>query len=209
MVTSSHAKRLTAMAPPGVKGPVRGIGMIEFLLALLLFSVGMVGLLSVQLAGKRAGFEAQQRSVATAMAADMLARIRANPSRASAYQVSNLGDQMNLRPQPPSDCTVAECTPAHLVLFNLWRWQSQLLGAAEQEAGLNAGGLVAPRACILQSGAKVSVSLSWRGLSTAREPTESTCGRHVSGLYDTPAGPPGNNLLRRQVVVSAYVGSIP
>jgi len=209
MATSSHAKRLPAAAPLLGRGSLRGVGMIEFLLALLLFSVGMVGLLSAQLAGKRAGLEAHQRSMATAMAANMLAHIRANPSRASAYQVSNLGDRMSLRPQPPLDCRVAECTPAQLVLFDLWRWESALLGAAEQEAGLNAGGLVAPRACILQSGAKVSVSLSWRGFSAAREPTESTCGRHVPGLYDTPAGVPGNNLLRRQVVVSAYVGSMP
>lgn len=183
--------------------------MIEFLLALLLFSVVMVGLFSVQMAGKRASFEAHQRSIATGMATDMLARIRANSSRASGYQVTNLGDRMNLRPQPPFNCAVAECTPAQLVVFDLWRWESALLGAAEQEAGLDAGGLVAPRACILQSGSTVYVSLSWRGLSTAREPIESTCGRNVPGLYDSPTGLPGNNLLRRQVVVSAYVGNTP
>ena len=209
MATSPHDGRLATVGPSGVHGRDRGIGMIEFLLALLLFSVGMAGLLSVQLAGKRAGFEAHQRSIATAMATDMLAHIRGNASRAGAYQVSNLGDRMNRRPQPPSDCTVAGCTPTQLVLFDLWRWESALLGAAEQDSGLNAGGLVAPRACILQSGAKVFVSLSWRGLAAAREPTESTCGRNTPGLYDMPTGLPGNNLLRRQVVVSAYVGSTP
>ena len=47
----------------------RGVGMLEFLLALLIFCVGMMGLMSAQLAGKRAGFEASHRSTATALAA--------------------------------------------------------------------------------------------------------------------------------------------
>ncbi len=37
----------------------RGIGMLEFLIALLIFSMGMMGLLSAQLAGKKAGYEAE------------------------------------------------------------------------------------------------------------------------------------------------------
>ena len=39
----------------------RGVGMLEFLVALLIFSTAMMGLMSTQLAGKRANFEASEK----------------------------------------------------------------------------------------------------------------------------------------------------
>ncbi|RLA48698.1 MAG: hypothetical protein DRQ98_14465, partial [Gammaproteobacteria bacterium] len=48
----------------------KGVGLLEVLIALLIFTTGMMGLLSTQLAGKKAGYEATQRSIATALARD-------------------------------------------------------------------------------------------------------------------------------------------
>ena len=42
-----------------------GVGMLEFMIALLIFSTAIAGLLSVQLAAKKAAHEAARRSVAT------------------------------------------------------------------------------------------------------------------------------------------------
>jgi type IV pilus assembly protein PilV len=135
--------------------------MLEFLLALLIFSVGMLGLMSAQLAGKRAVFEAEQRSTATALARDILERIRANPGQLDAYQVEVGGDEPARLPSPGADCGAASCTAQQLAAFDVWQWESQLRGESEQLGGRSAGGLVSPSACIRQDGGEVTVTISW------------------------------------------------
>ena len=154
---------------------IRGVGMTEFLVALLIFSVGMMSLLSAQLAGKKAVFEASQRSVATAMVRDILERISVNPEQVAAYRVSGIGDEANRLPVPDVDCGVVACSAQQLVAFDLWQWEAMLLGRAEQDAAGYAGGLLTPRACIAGSGRAVEVTLSWRGLLTVSPPVESEC----------------------------------
>ena len=50
----------------------RGVGMLEFLVALMIFSMGITGLLSAQLVAKKTIIEAGQRSMAIALARDIL-----------------------------------------------------------------------------------------------------------------------------------------
>ena len=195
--------RYTGLVYPGQKGA----GLLEVLIALLIFSTGMMGLIATQLAGKKAGYEATQRSTATALARDILERVQANPGQVTAYVVNNAGDQGNPLSIPAANCERADCTPAQLAAFDLWQWESLLLGTPEQHDGANVGGLVSPRACIFQQGAVVSVAISWLGTTSARDPAESACGSDVAGLYDAPGDAPGNNLRRRQMLMSTYIGA--
>ena len=184
----------------------RGIGMLEVLIALLIFATGMMGLITTQLAGKKAGYEALQRSIATALARDVIERMRANPEHIAAYLVHNAGDTEKPLSTPTVNCERADCNPAQLAAFDIWQWEVQLLGVSEQYANGNVGGLVAPRACISRAGGAVSVAISWLGMTSARESATSVCGRDVAGLYDAPGGGAGNNQRRRQMVISTYVG---
>lgn len=143
----------------------QGVGMFEFLVALLIFSLGMMGLMSAQLAGKRAGFDASQRSTATALARDILERVRANPGQIESYQVVGAGDESRRQPLPGADCDIAACTAPQLAAFDLWQWESLLLGESEQSGGESAGGLVSPRGCLRRDGGTVTVTISWQGLA--------------------------------------------
>ena len=183
-----------------------GVGLIEVLVALLIFSTGMMGLMSTQLAGKKAGYEAAQRSIATALARDILERMQANPGQIGEYVINNAGDEGNPLSTPDIHCETADCAPVQLAAFDLWQWESLLLGASEQQGEDRVGGLLSPRACIIHERGTVSVAISWLGFTSAREPQESACGSDVVGLYDAPDGPPGNNSLRRQMIMSTYVG---
>lgn len=159
----------------------KGVGMLEFLIALLIFSTGMSGLLSAQLAGKRAGYEAFQRSVATALARDILERIRANPGRSLDYRVTGAGNVNKRVPMPGADCDRADCSAAQLAVFDLWQWESQLLGESERDAGINVGGLVSPHACITNDGGVVEVAISWQGVTPASQPTNPVCASDEDG----------------------------
>jgi len=184
-----------------------GGGLIEVLIAVLVFATGMMALVSAQVAGKMAAYEAQQRSTATALARDIVERMRANPGQLPAYVAANLGDQAARLPGPVANCAAADCVPAELASYDLWQWESLLLGAAETRGISAVGGLVAPRACIFHDRGAVSVAISWRGLGSASKPRASYCGNEATGLYDDPGAAAGNNLRRRQMILSTYVGA--
>lgn len=166
----------------------RGVGMLEFLVALLIFSVGMLGLISAQLAGKRAGFEASQRSTATALARDILERMRANPGQLAAYQVAGVGAESGRLPAPEADCSVVVCTAEQMAAFDVWQWESLLLGEPEQVGGENAGGLVSPRGCIHQAGGEVTVTISWLGAAPDGPAASISCGENAGPGAPEDAG---------------------
>lgn len=182
-----------------------GVGMLEFLVALLVFSLGMTGLLSAQLVGKKTSFDASQRSVATALARDMLERMRANPGQITAYQVAGLGDEARRLALPDTDCDATACTAGQLAVFDLWQWESLLLGESARDAVGNAGGLVAPRACITAVAGEVGVTISWRGVMrgvTTVEPVAAGCD---GGGDDVPVDGQGDGAQRQQLTVSTFI----
>ncbi|CAA0097227.1 Uncharacterised protein [Halioglobus japonicus] len=184
----------------------RGVGMMEFMLALLIFSVGMMALLSAQLAGKKVVFEASQRSVATVLVRDILERIRANPGQLAAYKMSGIGDEANRLPRPDMDCGVVNCSAQQLAAFDLWQWEALLLGHAEQDAGGYVGGLLTPRACITGSDRAVAVTISWRGVLKVSPP--STAGCDINLGVNPGSGGEGQERevpQRHQLTVSTYL----
>jgi len=195
--------------PAASRDGCHGFGMPELLIALLLFSTAVAGLMSTQLAAKRALHEAHQRSLATALASDLLARLRGNPGQLAAYQTDIPARPLRPAPPPSGNCRQADCTPEELAAFDLWQWEQALLGAAERSGLAHAGGLPQARACLHTSGNLVRVILSWRGLVPSRGAAVPTCAGEPPGLYDAAGGEPGNDRLRRAVLLTTYLGGAP
>ena len=63
----------------------RGLTLIEVLVTLVLISVGLLGVAALQLTSLRSNQDAYVRSQASALAADILDRMRANQLKASEY----------------------------------------------------------------------------------------------------------------------------
>lgn len=185
----------------------RGVGLIEVLIAVLVFSLGMLSLAAMQIGAKRASYEATQRSIATGLARDILERMRGNPDELDGYVVTNVGDPNGLLTAPDPNCANTDCDPAELATHDLVDWESLLAGAAEKLGTENAGGLVSPRACITHVDGAVTVAIAWQGVASATNPAESNCGNDVAGLYDDPNEPAGNNLKRRLLVMSTFIGN--
>ena len=180
-------------------GVHRGIGMLEFLIALLIFSTGMMGLLAAQLAGKSVGYDANQRSVATALARDILERMRANPRHIGSYTIRDIGDAKRRLPKPAADCNALHCSAKQLAAFDLWQWESLLVGESERYEGSNVGGLLLPRACITSDGGVVSIAITWLGTGTGGIVPVADC--------DRDADPEENRTQRRhQLAISTFIG---
>lgn len=108
-----------------------GSSMIEVLVTLLIFSVGMLGLAAMQLNALQASGDSGQRSQATWIAQDMAERFRANPEGTAAtyaaapncaqLPVTMCADYFN--PGTATKVNAATCTAAQMAAFD--RWESE------------------------------------------------------------------------------------
>ncbi|MFU8763144.1 MAG: type IV pilus modification protein PilV [Haliea sp.] len=190
-----------------------GLGLIEILVAVLVFAIGLLGLVGAQISAKKNALEALQRSVATGLARDLLERMRSNPGQLSAYQLDNV-TPATAAPQAATACirrAVAAgeafgCSTTELVAHDLEEWLQRLAGAAAvavidgEERSL--AGLLEPRACVAVASGRVTVAIAWRGLQPMGSSAESSCGAG-SGWYG-----PGDE-LRRVLVMESWIGAPP
>ena len=134
----------------------RGFSIVEAMVALLVLSVGMLGIAGLYVTTLRASGSALYRTQAVNFAADMADRIRANPTAGNAYAAA------------PGDNNCAEgsaCSPAQLAADDVFRWQQQVAAFLpdDNDAGL-------PQTEIIVNGANVprtyEIRVRWA------EPTE-------------------------------------
>ncbi|HHH47200.1 MAG TPA: type IV pilus modification protein PilV [Thiotrichales bacterium] len=101
----------------------RGFTMMELLVSILVLSVGLLGLASLQTTGLRHNASAWQRTLATELAADMADRIRANSLGA------NKGNYDNIQPGAHTDCLTQNggcATPAAVADADAAQWFAAL-----------------------------------------------------------------------------------
>lgn len=97
----------------------RGFTLLEVLIAIVIFSIGLLGIAGLQVAGMRFTHGSQLRAVATAQAENLADRMRSNPQ--------GMKDELyNILAEMPTafdtDCSALECTPAQLAAFDLVNW---------------------------------------------------------------------------------------
>jgi type IV pilus assembly protein PilV len=102
------------------RGRQAGFTLVEVLVALVVMSVGMLGIAALYLEGLRAGRTALYRTTAITLAADMADRIRANSSAGVAYAGTG--------PGADGGCVngAVDCTPEALAADDWLDWSSQL-----------------------------------------------------------------------------------
>ncbi len=187
-----------AMYRCGTRKTQRGAGLIEVLIAVLVMAIGILGVTAMQVAGKRNLYEATQRSLATALARDILERMRSNPTALNSY-VATVG-QGSIS-TAPATCTNADCDPVGLAARDLYEFEQAIDGASETVTSgsdtNSVGGLVNPTACITNNVGNITVSIAWRGAAETSDPDSgNTCG---AGLYGT------DDSQRRLLVISTYI----
>lgn len=161
----------------------RGVGLIEVLIAVLVFALGVLGMASIQVNAKRTSYDALQRSLATSLTRDIIERMRSNPSDTSLAiygTVNNLGG--GSVSTPGTNCNTSDCSTSALATHDVWEWERALDGASETLNDVKAGGLVSPRACITHDAGVVTVAIAWKGYGGQLNPTGSDCGEGLA-LY--------------------------
>lgn len=127
--------------------------MLEVMVALLVLSIGLLGLAMLQVRGMQFNSDAYIRTQATMYAYDIMDRIRANWSAAT-----NDSNPVYRMPSPPSstitDCATNACSASALAAYDLYRWYSALSKAIP----LNPG---AATTIAYAAGGQYTITINW------------------------------------------------
>ncbi len=96
---------------------VRGFTLVEVLIALIILSVGMLGIAGLYVHSMQAGRTSLFRHHAVTLAGDIADRIRANPTATAAYALAGANN----------NCVDGgiDCTPAAMAANDIFLWQQQ------------------------------------------------------------------------------------
>jgi type IV pilus assembly protein PilV len=111
----------------------RGFSLLEVLIALLVLSLGLLGLAALQTFGLKFTYQSYQRTQATYLIGDIIERMRANPvgTRNNGYLIGMTGSA----PAPSQDCLTSTCTATEMAQFDLDRWLTTVSSVLAQGQG--------------------------------------------------------------------------
>lgn len=122
--------RTTGRARHAASRTSRGFSLVEALVALLVISIGMLGIAALYVEGLRSSRSALVRTDAVNLATDMADRIRSNRDAGDAYEGAAAD-------APNDDCISggAGCSPADMAAHDLRVWTDSLEAALPDGAG--------------------------------------------------------------------------
>lgn len=160
-----------------------GFSMLEVLLTMFIVTVGLLGLVGMQVVAQESEFESYQRAQALVLMNDIVDRINTNRKAATCYAITTdsssgypyLGATgANKYSVGSYSCPSLATNPtaAARAGLDLQLIDNLLLGATETTAGASVGAMVGARACIgFDSNTQTySVAVAWQGLSTTYSP---------------------------------------
>jgi len=163
----------------------RGFLLIEVLVALLITTIGLLGLAKLQATAQQAEIESYQRSQALVLVNEVVEHINANRYAANcfAFTTSAASGTPYLGADGPDHddpvCTSGTNPAAAVSAMTLW---DQLLkGAAESSGGAQIGAMVGARGCVSFDAASntYTVAVAWQGITDTVTPAVAC----AKGLY--------------------------
>lgn len=173
--------------------------LIEILVAVMIVSIGLLGVARMEILAKQSNADAIERTTATQLAHDMIEKMRANPKQLALY----VGKTLGLGTATTSyNCDSTSCKDTELVSWDLYQWDQALIGASEKNGSNNTGGLDTPRGCITGPSAGgpgvYQIDIAWKSNAPLKDNSTSTCGQNQS-LYGT------SDVNRRVLTLSLYI----
>ena len=109
----------------------KGLSLIEVMIALAVFSFGLLALAALMASGLKYNTSALHRSYATSQAYDMGDRMRANRLGLDAGYYNNLSDSGT-----DPDCIESGCTPEQMAQYDTWQWNTDNARLLPEGAGM-------------------------------------------------------------------------
>ncbi len=180
-----------------------GFSLIEMLVALVVFSVGLLAIAGMQTMSKQANFEALQRTAASQIAYGLLEDMRVNGDAIGTYLAAGEMGVGTRGGEPAPNCSAGTvCNGEQKASHDLWFWEQVLDGNLEMAGDAGGGGLVLPTMCIngpAGGGAGIYVvTVAWRGTASITNMNGNACGT-AGGNYGA------DNEFRRIMQIPTYI----
>lgn len=105
----------------------KGFTLLEVLIALLVLSIGLLGLAALQTVGLRSNHMSTMRTLATQMAYDMSDRMRANPAGVDDSNYVLTATSVIPDPSSYTDCAANECTSVQMAAYDVGTWLDRMI----------------------------------------------------------------------------------
>ena len=170
----------------------RGFSLVEVLVALIVMSVGQLGIAKMQAAALSNTAIASTRSLAAIEASSLASSMHANrgywSSPGVATTITLRGTTVTPIVAPVADCVAVSCTPAGLAAYDLQQWTTAALQVlpADYQATITCAPTVTPPNCTIQIlWAEKSVAVNKDGQAEAAD-TSLDLNRPKYELYVEP-----------------------
>jgi len=166
--TLNQSKPLPASA---VLRHSRGLTLLEILIALVVLSIGLLGLANLQLFGLASTNDSAQRSMVSFITNDLADRMRINRIAAlnGAYDDLDSDDYFSSDRTSPSglptlpnsvgNCQTASCTPAQIAILDQRTWLDHFVKVNNTDGWTPV--VDAARGQVTRSGTRVRIEVSW------------------------------------------------
>ncbi|NQZ24091.1 MAG: type IV pilus modification protein PilV [Colwellia sp.] len=183
----------------------KGVTFIEVLVALVILITGILGAVAMQASAKKGSFDAMQRSVASALAQDIIERMRSNDSNVIILESYEgvYGVAVNSVPAVRCNSVASLCSNTQMVTNDLYEWEVKLMGADVTSGTKRSGGLVGATGCIAHDNNEVTVVISWQGRVTTADGYDADNNSTAAAIFANSCGTSGSK--RRQVAIEAFV----
>ena len=139
-----------------------GMSLVECLVALVVLSVGLMGMARLMIQGLRNGHLALVRTQAVNLVSDMSERIRANPGAEGAYECARYAGAPSERNCASTGASSgSDCTPEELAEDDLARWQNSARTVLPLDGALCAANVVYTASTHAAEPPRYRVSVSW------------------------------------------------
>jgi len=165
--------------------PGAGFTLIEILVAMLILTIGLLGLVGMQAVAQRAEVESYQRAQAMVLMNDIVDRINTNRKAATCYAITTvpasgtkfIGTAGTGKYDTASFSCPSLATNPNAVAraqLDLQLIEAMLLGASETIGGASVGAMLGARACIGydDAGKAYTVAIAWQGFSKTFSPAD-------------------------------------
>jgi type IV pilus assembly protein PilV len=139
---------------------LRGFSLMEVLVALLVLSIGLLGLAALQTTGLKFNHQSYERTQATLQAYDIFDSIRANKNNNSVTNTTF--DSVALNAQPgTTNCASVTCTDNEMAQYNIRQWNIANNNLLPEGKGAICRGTFTGFNCTV-GGAVYRVAIQWK-----------------------------------------------
>ncbi len=105
-----------------IPNPCRGFSLIEVLVALLVLSIGLMGLAALQITSLQFNTGSYFRTQATFLAYDIVDRMRANINAVTDSDGNGYDQPTTTKVASSTDCDLTSCTSLQLAAYDVRKW---------------------------------------------------------------------------------------